>query len=98
MNQEQAKRLLPAIQAFAEGKAVQVRNGATGAWYDTSNPVWSPYQDYRVKPEPPKPREIFVNEYKDGLSDYYWHLQGDAANAGNEGVVRIVKFREVIEE
>lgn len=55
MTREQAAKLLPVIQAFAEGKAIQVRT-FEGAWEDyrghdanfsnTENWIW------RIKPEP----------------------------------------------
>ena len=56
MNRQQAKELLPIIQAFAEGKTIQVK-GPYNRWYDyeskncnlkfDSNP-----QNYRIKTEP----------------------------------------------
>ena len=51
MNREQAKELLPFIQAFAEGKEIECRE--EDKWYkvleicNEMNP-----QDYRIKPEP----------------------------------------------
>lgn len=36
MNREQAKKLLPIIQAFAEGKTIQVK-GPDNRWYDYKN-------------------------------------------------------------
>lgn len=36
MNREQAKELLPIIQAFAEGKTIQVK-GPDNRWYDYKN-------------------------------------------------------------
>lgn len=55
MTREEAKELLPIIQAFAEGKVVQYRNNSN-EWLDigknasvgfTRDPL-----DYRIKPEP----------------------------------------------
>ena len=54
MIRENAKELLPIIQAFAEGKVIQFRC-KTGEWLDIINDefdfILSP-DDYRIKPEP----------------------------------------------
>lgn len=51
MNREQAKELLPIIQAFAEGKTVQYK--IEGEWIQTNVPSFNPYLwEYRIKPEP----------------------------------------------
>lgn len=55
MNRQQAKELLPIIQAFAEGKIVQVK-GPDNRWYDYEGEKRnlnfdSPIQNYRIKPE-----------------------------------------------
>lgn len=53
MTREEAKKLLPIIQAFAEGKTIQFRC-KTGEWLDIINNefdfILSP-DDYRIKPE-----------------------------------------------
>ena len=53
MRRNEAKELLPIIQAFAEGKTIQVK-AIDGMWHDDedmlkfdANP-----QNYRIKPEP----------------------------------------------
>lgn len=52
MNRQQAKELLPVIQAFAEGKIVQFKN-AFGNWTDCDGVLFNyPPKDYRIKPEP----------------------------------------------
>lgn len=67
MNRERAKELLPYIQAFAEGKTVQVRaidsQNEWNEWNDCSDPSWSYSAEYRIKPE-----KIvrYVNIYRDG--------------------------------
>lgn len=52
MNRQQAKDLLPIIQAFADGKTVQFKNSFED-WIDCDNIMfnWLP-KDYRIKPEP----------------------------------------------
>ena len=53
MNREEIKNLLPVMQAFAEGKEIQVKGG-NGIWYDGGNELKFDLvpQDYRIKPEP----------------------------------------------
>lgn len=52
MNRQQAKELLPVIQAFAEGKTIEFKN-AFGNWNDCNEVLFNyPTKDYRIKPEP----------------------------------------------
>ena len=55
MNRQQAKELLPIIQAFAEGKTIQVK-GPDNRWYDSDRKDCklkfdSDPQMYRIKPK-----------------------------------------------
>ena len=50
MTREEAKELLPIIQAFAEGKTIQV--WANDTWKDENYPFFGPLCQYRIKPEP----------------------------------------------
>lgn len=51
MTREEAKELLPIIQALSEGKTVQFLSN--GEWIDTDDPVFARQVDnYRIKPEP----------------------------------------------
>lgn len=51
MNRQQAKELLPIIQAFAEGKTVEYK--IEKGWVQTNVPTFNPYLwEYRIKPEP----------------------------------------------
>lgn len=49
MTKERAKELLPIIQAFAEGKKIQVNN--YNEWYTVDSPEWNDNYNYRIKPE-----------------------------------------------
>ena len=52
MNRQQAKDMLPIIQAFAEGKPIEFKNH-NGEWEESKQLVFNiPIEDYRVKPEP----------------------------------------------
>ena len=50
MTREEAKELLTIIQAFAEGKTIQLFTN--GIWEDAKNPTFESGAMYRVKPEP----------------------------------------------
>lgn len=55
MNREQAKELLPIIQAFAEGKTIQIRKHGEECYYDSTNSNLNfalEHYDYRIKAEP----------------------------------------------
>ena len=54
MNRNQAKALLPIIQAYAEGKAIESRciKGDTSLWYDDKDPSFDDDFEYRIKQEP----------------------------------------------
>lgn len=56
MDIERAKELLPIIQAFAEGKKIEMSSfdgdGALSVWSDVFSPTWRDDRDYRIKPEP----------------------------------------------
>ena len=53
MNRNQAKALLPIIQAYAEGKAIESRciKGDKSLWYDDEDPSFDNDLEYRIKPE-----------------------------------------------
>lgn len=50
MTREQAKAMLPVIQAFAKRKTIQYRN-AKGEWKDIEEPSFNVQIEYRIKPE-----------------------------------------------
>lgn len=55
MTREEAKKLLPFIQAFSEGKTIQSKcvTDEMPLWWDDNNPTFEIDDfDYRIKPEP----------------------------------------------
>lgn len=52
MNRQQAKELLPTIQAFAEGKTIEARTNSISKWIETTTPTFDLLHEYRIKPEP----------------------------------------------
>lgn len=52
MNREQAKELLPIIQAFADGKTIQIREDIDWCYLGNEADFNLSPQRYRIKPEP----------------------------------------------
>ena len=54
MTREEAKILLPIIQAYADGKTIESRciNGDKSLWYDDEDPSFDDDFEYRLKSEP----------------------------------------------
>ena len=52
MTREEAKKFLPIIQAFAEGKKIEMYYHSDMNWVETNNPSFSICYEYRVKSEP----------------------------------------------
>lgn len=54
MDRNQAKQLLPIVQAYAEGKAIESRcvKGDKSLWYDDEYPSFDDDFQYRIKPQP----------------------------------------------
>lgn len=53
MNREEAKKLLPIIQAYSDGKTIQSRciKADTSLWYDDDTLSFDDDFEYRIKPE-----------------------------------------------
>lgn len=60
MTREQARELIPVIQAFADGKTIQTRNGDS-EWFDCQ--FLCNTSPWRVKPEP---QELWLVKKDDG--------------------------------
>lgn len=53
MNREQAKKLLPIIQAFVKGKTIEFRERGCTLWAESISPIFNfAIFEYRIKPEP----------------------------------------------
>ena len=49
MNREIAKKFLPLIKAFAEGKEIEFKDSNDNIWSSASTPTWNPLLEYRVR-------------------------------------------------
>ena len=54
MTKEEVKKMLPVLQAFADGKTIESRciKGDKSLWYDDEDPSFDNDLEYRIKPEP----------------------------------------------
>ena len=54
MTREETKKMLPILQAFADGKTIESRciKGDKSLWYDDEDPSFDDDLEYRIKPEP----------------------------------------------
>lgn len=102
MTRDEAKKLLPVIQAFADGKDVQFYGRVYGQtalgplWHDTDDPSFDECTQWRIKPEP---LECWVVVDKDG-DKYTRHSEQDVfevTNVTSLGPFTIHHMREVIE-
>jgi hypothetical protein len=88
--------MIEVIKAHSEGRAIQWRRKGFAEWSNVSNPKFEYFNfsldEYRLKPEPPKPREVFLfphGGYPGGLSTSPPYC---------EHVSKPIKFREVLDE
>ena len=53
MTKEEVKKMLPVLQAFADGKTIESRciKGDKSLWYDDEDPSFDDDLEYRIKPE-----------------------------------------------
>lgn len=63
MTREEAKKMLPILVAFAEGKAIESRcvKGDTSLWYDDEDPSFDDDFEYRIKPDSKPESKTDVN-------------------------------------
>jgi hypothetical protein len=92
MTREQAKELLPIIQAFAEGKEIQSSPDGVN-WFNCSTPTFSPHSGYRIKPEP---REFWARIYPEKLLRGALYDERSQAEQYCQHGHEIIKVREVI--
>lgn len=99
MNRDDANAILPIIQAFAEGKTIQVKkySDARLEWRDCEYPKFDcSASSYRIKPDPPK--EFWINCYEhDHTTKYFIHETEESAIAGRQlgKNVKTLHVREV---
>lgn len=49
MNRQQIAKLLPILQAFAEGKEIEYYDNGSDKWRTAIDPSFAPYINYRIK-------------------------------------------------
>jgi len=100
------QEIIAVLKDYQDGKEIQFRVSYDRPWkYVVGKPLWNFGQnEYRAKPEPRKPREIWVNEYP-GIDCIYTQrrILYNSKSAAEENVnptvkSKCTKFVEVIED
>lgn len=64
MTRKEVRQFLPIMQAFTEGKDIQLKL-FNGEWEDLENPVFlGNANDYRIKPSSVKPSKNSIPKYR----------------------------------
>lgn len=88
MTRERAKELLPVIQAFAEGKAIEYRVIQERPWERIYDPGWDNGVEYRIKPEP---REWWIT-----MPGSLAYMSREEAQRFGPADAKLIHVREVI--
>jgi len=92
MNRERAKELLPIIQAFADGKSIQLRRNYADGWEDLCSPANfnNIGFEWRIKPEP---RVFWINPSDRSQSPAWWLTQEEyeSGNWDTKGYIKTIE-------
>lgn len=96
MTREQAKELLPIIQAFAEGKPIQYRS-LEGKWKDIDNTAFYENLEYRIKPQPKYRPFQTKEECWDEMSKHqpFGYIVDDSGNVTQVNGLKLDAFNEL---
>lgn len=102
MNIEETKKAIEVMQAFVDGKAVQVDYNSDFSrnedWTGTDWPIWD-WMKFKYRIKPVEPKEIWVNECPGYCSPAYETKAAALEDVSSFGYDRLaVHYREVIEE
>jgi len=106
MTRDEAKKLFPILEEFANGGIIECRVDIVDRWTICTNlPLDAVRFEYRIKP---KPRELWVNIYdqKDGDERIFVHYSKESATAKGLpckenpgcGLPSTIKVREVLDD
>lgn len=92
MTRNQAKDMLPIIQAYADGKTIQVNDDGDTNYMDVKNPTFTARPErYRIKPEP---REVKMWVHDDRPLSICLNYAVGYVSPNEQGTVKL--FREVL--
>ncbi len=93
MTREQAKHLIPLMEAHARGEAIQALDH--GEWVDTEDPQFGlfEHQYFRIKPTP---REWWINTYEGNAGAMYPTKEIAKAKKGS-AASETIHVREVLD-
>ncbi len=95
MTKDNAKDYLPLVQALVDGKTLQLKFKNDTKWSECGDVSFSyPAELYRIKPEPPKPREFTL--YPTNLGNYSTSIDSHCALIGKP--IRVVEVLDDVEQ
>ena len=79
MTRDEAREFAKLVQAYADGKRVQLHLD-DGSWHDLNDPDFysRTMKFFRIKPEPREPRECWVTFHKGGWPIWAYASEQDA--------------------
>lgn len=85
------QEIIAVVEASESGKEIQFRDKRTENWLDCKlAPEWNfASREYRVKPEPPKPRDFWLALYGSGVKP-----DAFCSKVGAEAFCRITQLSE----
>ena len=97
MTKNETKTMIEVMQAYVDGKTIQVYDEEESTWIDSIGPAWNwTFGSYRVKPEP---LECWVTVYNDHVCSTCHDSKESALHITDKRLPNwtVRKFREVIE-
>lgn len=96
---EEIKKRIEIMQAWVDGAEIETSFIGGDEWSVKTCPSFDSFNSlkYRIKP---KPREVWVNEYNDGIQAFSLksHAKTYAKVESHRLVKAAVKYREVVED
>jgi hypothetical protein len=91
MTRETAKKLLPVIEAYANGEIIEYGSAGFNRWTEVEFATFDEKFDYRIKP---KPLELWLNVYPNRVTGVHPSQESAYQNCLPGG--RTVHMREVV--
>lgn len=91
--------MIAVIQAHKDGKPIQRKKEWAGdkCWSDLSVPTFDFTNfDHRIKPEPPKPREFWLNTYSTSAAGCVHSSREEADRSASHIRLECIHLREVL--
>lgn len=95
--------IIAVVQAHKVGKVIEWTEKGRIFWQEATTPCWDFHAKlYRVKPEPPKPREFWINVKNGSPTGMVYHTHNTRSKEGATDQfytdVSVIRVREVLGE